>query len=258
MKSITWKRTDWYRTLQVVWSRWTWTKKLMELERNLHYYALTYHFFITTCITRHVLPVQHHKVVLTGGLRKRAMLDWTTRASGRSSAGWLWQGRRGYNGMGFFHSWLSSWSRLDAHLFELGPYLKLQCALVMHFETNSPNHSTSMQKDMNKPIWRETHATFKLEGVTRTYVRSRICVSWDRPPDSPSSSSRTVMLQHQAQRFQRTTTNFKRLTNPIPLRDHGEQWRCCFVLCIRGLGSAWRNSIVRILAGRTERELKEQ
>ena len=41
------------------------------------------------------------------------------------------------------------------------------------------------------------------------------------------------MLQHQAQRFQRTTTNFKRLTkNPIPLRGHGEQWRCCFVLCV--------------------------
>jgi len=45
MKSLTWKRTtDWYRTLQDVWSRWPWTKKLMEPELNLHYPARTYHF----------------------------------------------------------------------------------------------------------------------------------------------------------------------------------------------------------------------
>ena len=81
---------------------------------------------------------------------------------------------------------------------------------------------------MNKPIWRETHAVFKLEGITHTNVRSRICVSWDRPPDSPSSSLRPVMVQHQAQRYRRTTTNFKRLANPIPLRSHGEHLEMLF------------------------------
>ena len=67
----------------------------------------------------------------------------------------------GYNGVSFFHWWILSWPGLDTHLFELGPYVKLQCALMMRFITNSPNHSTSMQKDLNKLIWRESHAIFK-------------------------------------------------------------------------------------------------
>ena len=82
----------------------------------------------------------------------------------------------------FIGDYISSWPGLDTHLFELGPSLKLQCALVMRFITNSPNHSISMQKDLNKLIWRDSHAVFEWEGVTHTYVRSRICVSWDLLP----------------------------------------------------------------------------
>ena len=141
-------------------------------------------------------------------------------AAGVAKGGYGREGR-GYSGVGFLHWWLSSWPGLNAALFELGLYLKLQCALVMRLKTNSPSHSTSMQKDLNKLTWREKHALFKLEGVTHTYVRSRIYASWNRPPDSLSSSSRTVIFQHQAQRFRRTTTNFIRQHNPTPLRGHG-------------------------------------
>ena len=45
-----------------------------------------------------------------------------------------------------------------------------------------------------------------------------MCLEINRPPGSRSSSSGTVVFQHPAQRFRRTTTHFKRLTNPIPLR----------------------------------------
>ena len=242
MKSLTWKRTtSWYRTLQDVWSRWTWTKKSMNPELNLHYPARTYHFF------HHNL---HHSscascpAAQSGANWLIARASYVRRrepAAGVAKGGYGREGG-GYSKVGFFHWWLSSWPGLDTHIPPwAGPYLKLQCALVMRFKTNSPHHSTSMQKDLNRLIWRERHAVFKL-GATHTYVRSRICVSWDRPPDSPSSSSPTVIFQHQAQsEIPKNNPSFQKISTT--------QFRCVVTASSGGVVSS---SVFGVLDGHVE------
>ena len=117
---FTLQTTDWYRTLQDVWSRWTWTKKLMEPELNLHYSARSYQIF------HHNL---HHSSCAScpasqsGDNWLIARASYVGRrepAAGVAKGGYGREGG-GYNRVGFFHWWLSSSPGLDTHLFELGP-----------------------------------------------------------------------------------------------------------------------------------------
>jgi hypothetical protein len=73
---------------------------------------------------------------------------------------------------------------------------------------------------VNKLIWRQTHAVFKLEGVAHTYVRSRIYKCVLRSP----SRFPLVMHPHKSSSF--NTKHRDPEEQPLLSKDSPTQFRC--------------------------------